>query len=181
MGGRRWVLALVGASVTLTGCVGSITRDAFTDEARSRGGGLSADLLIELAETAERRSGTAELRIRSAGLSFMSANLSASPAEAPAEVDDWFLSSSLIGPRPGSNLDEDELSAFFTVDDLDAETIERAIDEALAGASMRSPWATSVWFEPAESHGYVATISLTNERQDERWEFGPDGVVQRVG
>lgn len=169
------------AAIVATGCVGSIDRQEFESEARARGGGMSADRLIEAMDRIQRRSQTAELRVRTATISFMMVDARVSTAERPEEVDVWYLAGSLVGPTPGSNLDENELESYFVPSDLDEDVIERAIDDALSQSSIRAPWASSVSFVPAPDGGYRATVLITNEREDEQWEFGPDGDVRRIG
>jgi hypothetical protein len=160
------------------GCVGSIDRDEFQAEVNARGGGLSGDQLVDFVADVEERAGAPGLLIRSASLGHMLVSLEVSDPARPEEVDRWSWSSGNVsGPTPASNLAPEELDLAFTAERLDAVAIEAAIDGALERSAMRDPWASSASFVAQPGDTFVGTVRLTNEREDELWSFGPDGVL----
>lgn len=177
------VVPALAAALVLTGCIGATSRTDFDTEVRERGGGLSADLLIEAAERVESRQGdTGRLLIRNATLSHLSGSLQVSSEDFPREVDSWSWSEgSVRGPTPAGNADDSELDEHFTVDVLDAEVIEGAIDAAVVASGLRGAWAESVSFTGRAGNTYEARFSVTNRRETQSWSFGPDGALRRAG
>lgn len=170
--------ALVGLAMPLlvSGCVGSIDREAFDAEIRARGGGIDADRLLDALDDVTARA-DGEVLIREATVTVLSVTVAVSPVSHPEEVDLWFVGSGLRGPDPTSNLDPDELDAWFTADTVDPPRVEEAIDAALERSELRDPWASSLTLDGAAGETWTASVVLTNERATEVWTFGPDGEL----
>lgn len=176
----RIAAPLLAAVFVLTGCIGSISRSEFVAEVNRRGGGLSADRLVEVVDQIEQRTGP--VRIRSATISHMSGSIRVSPDDAPQEVDTWSWSDGrLTGPTPVGNASAEELDSYFTVNVIDPDRIEAAIDTAIAQSGLREPWADSVGFSAQPGNSYEASFTVTNRRESQRWLFGPDGIPRRQG
>ncbi|HSL56779.1 MAG TPA: hypothetical protein VK866_02955 [Acidimicrobiales bacterium] len=158
--------------------MGSIDRGEFADVVRSRGGGLSGDLLVDAVQRVEDRVG-APVLVRRATLDHLSVSLTVSTSDRPEESDDWIVGGSVRGPLPASNLDDDQQRQWFTVSALDPETIETAIDAAVADSDIRDAWASGARFDAAGEDTFVATVTVTNQRGSESWTFGPEGRAVR--
>jgi hypothetical protein len=160
----------------IAGCVGSIDREAFDAEIRARGGGIDADRLLDALDDVTA-SVDGDVVIREATVTVLSVTVAVSPVSHPEEVDLWFAGSGLRGPDPTTNLDSDELDAWFTPDTVDPPVIEEAIDAALQRSELRDPWASSLTLDGAPGETWTASVVLTNERATEIWTFGPDGEL----
>ena len=110
-------MLLVVAAVVLTSCIGTISRQDFEEEIRSRGGGFRQELVLEVVADLEGRLGSDDLSV---GL------LSVTPSSATVVVE-------VRDPAAPANLDRyvyhrgDLTSAepvrLSASDDLDAETV----------------------------------------------------------
>jgi hypothetical protein len=184
--GSRWrrtgAVALASVVLVATGCVGSIDRSEFDEIVRERGGGLSGDLVVAALAAIEARNDTSSLDVLQ--ISFTSSTVAASVRSAsfPDEVDGWTftLGQDLNGPSPQPDIDPGAAVATFSDADVDVDTIEAAIDQAVAQTQVRGAWAESAFLRGTGGGSFELQVSITNDRSDETWVFDGDGNLKET-
>lgn len=183
----------VGASVLALGaCVGSVARDDFDDEVRSRGGGLDGELVLDAVEAIEADLGEDGIQVRSVEVTAGQVTMQVQVPDDPEELDTYRYGSSglhggrgLSDPQPVSRgAGEPALDAqLFAPDAAGLDRLGAMVDAALDAADLRRAYASgaSVRRAPTGAPAPVTSITVTNERHTVVVTFAADGtLLERV-
>jgi len=171
---------LAGAVLVSAGCVGSVDREEFEAEIQERGGGISQDLAIEAVQALERELGTDEVEVLSMTISNEHVVAQVRSPEFPDDFDSYtFRGGDLSGPEPVSNPGgaEDPSQLVFDPHDIELDELNDMVDQALEEADQRDGYAETVVISRAGGGPPVISVSVTNDRQTESVNFGPDGAL----
>lgn len=174
--------------LALGACVGSVGREDFDDEVRSRGGGLDGELAVDAVDAIEADLGVDGIRVRSVDLTAGQVTLQVQVPGDPEELDVYrFGSSGLYGgrglsdPQPvsrgaGEPALDDQL---FAPDAAGLDRFGSMVDAALDAADLRRGHASGASVRRAPSGGPepVTSITVTNERRTVVVTFAPDGTL----
>jgi hypothetical protein len=163
-----------------TGCVGAIERDEFDAMIQERGGGISGDLAARAVSSVAAATDTTvdEIRLASLNLTVASVSMSVRPPDFPNESDTWTvsLSGDRYGPFPDSDSAPDRAFSFGGAL-VDAALVEALVDDALERTTVRSAWVSGVTFDAAAPDTMMISVTVTNERSTETFDYAADGTL----
>jgi len=176
------IVALVAA-----GCVGSIPREDFDAEIRSRGGGLNQQLVLDAVAAVGDHVGTDDFEITSMQVTPSSAvvTMQVRNPNRPENLDDYtYRSGELDDPKAVQLSATDDIdSRAFRVQSVALNKLNDMVDTALQRYATEGGYVTSVSIRPRFESGVVTPeiiLGLESPRSKANATFDADGNFMRL-
>lgn len=177
-------LATALTLVIMTSACGSIPREEFVAEMRSRGGGLTAALVRNAVGAFSKHYGTERLSLTRLVLKSDDAGVTAHlrVPRHPDQLDELtFTEDGLDGPSPVKTSAADDLDRMsFTVQDMPGlRDVEKLVDTALARTRYDGGYVTTITVTREASAPQI-TVAVSSPRADANVAFAADGRFTKV-
>lgn len=177
-------LATVLTLAIMTSACGSVPRDEFVAEMRSRGGGLTAALVRDAVGAFSEHYGTERLSFTSLVLASEDAGVTAHlrVPRHPDQLDELiFTQDGLDGPSPVKTSATDDLDRMsFTVQDVPGlRDVEKLVDTALARTRYEGGYVAKITVT-REASAPEITVAVSSPRADAMVAFAADGRFTKV-
>lgn len=181
---------MAGAVLVLTGCVGTVSRDEFEAEVRSRGGGFDEDLVIEAVDHVARDVGTPDFEITGLTASMPAGvvTMDVRDPKRPDRLDDYtFRGGDLVSVEPVQLSASDDLDAeAFPISDFALDQLDEMVDASIEAFDAEDGYAQTVTFhaqpsaeDPARLEPLVR-VHLESSRASAMTTLAPDGRLLSV-
>lgn len=184
-------MAIVAGVLALGACVGSIDRDDFDDEVRSRGGGLDGSLVSDGVDAVAGDLGVDGIEVWSVAVLPGSVTLQVRLPAQPDALDSYRYGTS--GQYGGRGLSEPQpLSTNSAFGDMETrvfdptavglDRLDEMVAEAIGAAGLDGGWASGATTTRGAAPGadVVTAVTVTDERRTVVVTFGSDGTLLEV-
>ncbi len=183
----RRCVSVTAAALLLAGCIGSIPREEFDEELRSRGGGLDQSLLVDSIDAIASTIGTSEFQITNlyASPGSATATVSVRDPRNPDQLDRYTLRNgdilSVDPERLSANDDLDEDA--FDIADIALDKMNEMVDTALAEYGADGGYVDGFAIRKGPTPGEIGErgtfiyLSLESDRSSANAVFSIDGEL----
>ena len=181
---------LVAAATGLMACVGSVQPGDLEEEAQSRGGGLSREVVLDAVAAVADEQGEATPQLRSVSVVPSHVALEVRVPGTTEDLDAYDYGTSglyggrgLDGPEPvaRSSTEESLESSVFTAEDAGVRRFDTMVDTALDEADLPGGYASGATISrPAATGDPQTVVTVTNRRRTVSVTMSPDAEVTGV-